>query len=47
MRKDGNNVEVDKELLAIGKNVMEFDTLTEFVSGSIRQLRMAITGRTN
>ena len=45
-RKDGNNVELDKELLALGKNVSEYDTLTEFVSGSLKQLRLAITGRT-
>ena len=45
-RADGNNVEVDKELLAMGKNGAEFETLTEFVSGSLKQLRMAITGRT-
>jgi len=44
-RIDGNNVEVDKELLAMGKNGAEFETLTEFVSGSLKQLRMAITGR--
>ncbi len=46
-RKDGNNVELDKELLAMSKNTAEYDALTEFVSGSIRQLRMAITGRTS
>lgn len=45
-RADGNTVEVDKELLAMGKNGAEFEVLTEFVSGSLKQLRMAITGRT-
>lgn len=45
-RSDGNNVQVDKELLAMGKNGAEFEVLTEFVSGSLKQLRMAITGRT-
>lgn len=44
-RKDGNNVELDKELLALSKNSAEYDALTEFVSGSIKQLRLAITGR--
>jgi flagellar basal-body rod protein FlgB len=44
-RMDGNNVEVDKELLAMGKNSSEYDVLTDFVSGSLKQLRMAITGR--
>ncbi len=45
VREDGNNVELDRELLALGKNATEYDTLTEFVSGSIKQLRLAITGR--
>ncbi len=44
-RMDGNNVEIDKELLAMGKNGAEYETLSEFVSGSLKQLRMAITGR--
>jgi len=44
-RLDGNNVEIDKELLAMGKNGAEYEALTEFVSGSLKQLRMAITGR--
>ena len=44
-RKDGNNVQLDRELLAMSKNEAEYDTLTEFVSGSIKQLRLAITGR--
>ncbi len=46
-RADGNTVEVDKELLAMGKNGAEFEALTDFVSGSLKQLRMAITGRSN
>ncbi len=44
-RKDGNTVQLDKELLAMTKNEAEYDMLTEFVSGSIKQLRLAITGR--
>jgi flagellar basal-body rod protein FlgB len=44
-RLDGNNVELDKELLAMSNNSMQFDTLTEFVSSSLRQLKLAITGR--
>ena len=44
-RKDGNTVQLDKELLAMTKNGAEYDMLTEFVSGSIKQLRLAITGR--
>lgn len=44
-RADGNNVSLDKELLSMNRNAAEYDALTEFVSGSIKQLRMAITGR--
>lgn len=44
-RRDGNNVDVDKEMMALSKNAAEFDALADFVSGSIKQLRLAITGR--
>jgi flagellar basal-body rod protein FlgB len=44
-RPDGNNVELDKELLTMSGNSMQFETLGEFVSESLRQLRLAITGR--
>jgi flagellar basal-body rod protein FlgB len=44
-RKDGNTVELDRELLALNRNNTEFETLTELVSGSIKQLRLAVTGR--
>lgn len=44
-RKDGNTVQLDKELLAMSKNGAEYDMLAEFVSGSIKQLKLAITGR--
>jgi flagellar basal-body rod protein FlgB len=44
-RKDGNNVDIDKEMMALSKNAAEFETLTEFASGSLKQLRLAITGR--
>jgi flagellar basal-body rod protein FlgB len=44
-RPDGNNIDLDKELLAMSGNSMQFETLGEFVSASLRQLRLAITGR--
>jgi flagellar basal-body rod protein FlgB len=44
-RADGNNVQIDKELLALSTNTMNFDALTNFASGSLKQLKMAITGR--
>ncbi|MGC3991911.1 MAG: flagellar basal body rod protein FlgB [Chthoniobacteraceae bacterium] len=43
-RADGNNVELDNELLKMGSNEMQYETLTEFVSNSLAQLKTAITG---
>ncbi len=45
-RRDGNSVELDKELLAMSGNSLQYDALTDFVSGSLKQLKIAITGRT-
>lgn len=45
MRPDGNTVELEKELLTMSRNAVEYDYLTEIVSGNLKQLRMAITGR--
>ena len=44
-RMDGNTVDMDKELLAMSSNTMQYDTLTEFASNSLKQLKMAITGQ--
>jgi flagellar basal-body rod protein FlgB len=44
-RKDGNNVVLQDELLAMGKNGSEYEALVDFVSGSMRTLKVAITGR--
>jgi len=46
-RQDGNNVQLDKELMDMSANSLQYDTLTEFVSGSLKQLQMAITGRSS
>ncbi len=43
-RKDGNNVVLQEELLAMNKNAAEYEVLTEFVSGSVKTLKMAISG---
>ena len=45
VRPDGNSVEIEKELLAMNRNAVEYEFLTEVVSGNIKQLKMAITGR--
>jgi flagellar basal-body rod protein FlgB len=45
VRPDGNSVEIENELLAMNKNAVEYEFLTEVVSRNIKQLKMAITGR--
>ncbi|PTY08803.1 flagellar basal body rod protein FlgB [Opitutaceae bacterium EW11] len=45
VRPDGNTVEVERELLEMNRNTVEYDYLTEIVSRNIKQLRLAITGR--
>lgn len=44
-RLDGNNVEIEQELLRLSSNALHFEVLSEFVSGSLKQLRLAVTGR--
>ena len=45
VRPDGNSVELESELMAMGRNRVDHEFLTELVSRNIKQLRMAITGR--
>ena len=45
IRPDGNTVELERELLEMNRNTVEYDYLTEVVSRNIKQLRLAITGR--
>jgi len=45
VRPDGNSVEVERELLEMNRNAVDYDFLTELVSRNIKQLRMAISGR--
>lgn len=44
VRPDGNTVEIEHELLAMNRNAVEYDYLSEVVSTDLKQLRMAITG---
>jgi len=46
LRPDGNSVEIEHELLAMNRNSVEHEYLTEIISQNIKQLKMAITGRT-
>ena len=45
VRPDGNTVEVERELLALNRNAVEFEYLTQIVSNNLKQLKVAITGR--
>lgn len=44
-RPDGNTVEIESELLAMNRNAVEYEYLTEVVSRNIKQLKLAISGR--
>jgi flagellar basal-body rod protein FlgB len=46
LRPDGNTVEIEKELLTMNRNAVEYEFLSEIVSRNIKQLKVAITGRT-
>lgn len=45
MRPDGNNVELEKEIMFLSRNSTEHAFLTQLVSSDLRSLRMAISGR--
>jgi len=45
VRPDGNSVEIETELMAMSRNRVDHEFLTEIVSRHIKQLKMTITGR--
>jgi flagellar basal-body rod protein FlgB len=45
VRPDGNTVEIERELLAMNRNAVEYEFLADVVSRNIKQLKLAITGR--
>lgn len=45
VRPDGNTIELERELLAMNRNTVEFEFLSEIVSRNIKQLKVAISGR--
>src|SRR5262245_60649740 len=45
IRPDGNTVEIERELLVMNKNAVEYEFLGEIVSNNLKQLKLAITGR--
>jgi flagellar basal-body rod protein FlgB len=44
--RDGNTVNLEKELVELGQNTLENAVQTQIVSASLAKLRMAITGKT-
>jgi len=44
VRPDGNSVEMETELLAMNRNTVDYDYLTEVVSRNIKQMKIAING---
>ena len=44
-RPDGNNVRLDKELVEVNRNALEYRLLTQRVDGTFKRLKTAITGR--
>lgn len=47
MRPDGNSVEIEHELLMMNQNAVQHEYLADLISSNLKQLKMAITGRTN
>ncbi|MGB0371209.1 MAG: flagellar basal body rod protein FlgB [Opitutales bacterium] len=45
IRADGNNVSIEKEMMALNKNSLDYDFAAQLVSGSIRRLNTAIKGK--
>jgi flagellar basal-body rod protein FlgB len=45
MRMDGNNVEMDHELLEMNRIEASYDFLTQYAGGYLKTLNAAITGR--
>jgi len=47
VRPDGNSVEIEHELLAMNRNAVEYEYLSDIVSSNIKQLKMAISGHSS
>lgn len=45
VRPDGNNVQIDQELLKMQKNAVQYEFLADYTSNSLKRLKTAITGR--
>ena len=47
LRPDGNTVEIENELLAMNRNAVEHEYLADIITQNIKQLKMAITGKSS
>lgn len=45
VRPDGNNVQIDSELLKMQKNAVQYEFLAHYTSTSLSRLKTAITGK--
>ncbi len=44
-RRDGNDVDIDREMVKLARNQIEYQFLTRVLGGRFRKLKEAITGR--
>lgn len=44
VRPDGNNVQLEHELLAMNRNALEYEFLSKYISKSFGKIKTAITG---
>ena len=47
VRPDGNSIELERELVAMDRTLIEHDFLSQIITSNLKQLRMAITGRSS
>lgn len=45
VRPDGSTVELERELVAMDRNAVDYEYLTQVVTYNLKQLKMAITGK--
>lgn len=45
VRPDGNNVQLDSELMMMNENAMQYEFLTQYTADSMKRIKTAITGR--
>jgi len=45
VRMDGNTVQLDEEMLAMNRNALNYEYLSNSVGGTLKELTLAIKGR--